>query len=100
MTGPVTVDVAGAWMGGAARYAAELRSYLDRTGRKDVKVIGTDQRVTPAWLLRREVSRPGGGRRVAVNNVSFVSPGGPRWTLLRNALHFLLRLFTFERPTK
>ena len=40
MTGTVIVDVAGASMGGAARYAAELYGYLARTGRKDVKVIG------------------------------------------------------------
>src|ERR1022692_1223616 len=31
VTGPVTVDIAGAQMGGAARYAAELRGYLART---------------------------------------------------------------------
>jgi glycosyltransferase involved in cell wall biosynthesis len=100
VTGSVTVDVAGAWVGGAARYAAELRSYLDRMGRTDVKVIGTDQCVAPAWLLRREVSRPGAGRRVAVNNVSFVSPGGPRWTLLRNALHFLTEAETAQLVPK
>lgn len=100
VSGSVTVDVAGAWMGGAARYAAELRSYLDRTERTDVKVIGMDQRVAPAWLLRREVARPGAGRRVAVNNISFVSPGGPRWTLLRNALHFLTEAETAQLVPK
>ena len=26
---------------------------------------------------------------MALNNVGFVTPGGQRWTLLRNALHFL-----------
>ena len=87
--GTVTVDIAGAQMGGAARYAAELRSYLARTGRKDVQVIGTGRRLGPAWLLRREAARPGRGRRVALNNVSFVAPGGERWTLIANALHFL-----------
>lgn len=85
----MTVDIAGAWMGGAARYATELRSYLTRTGRTDVQVIGNAQRVDPAWLLRRELSRPTAARRVAANNVSFLSPGGPRWALLRNALHFM-----------
>jgi glycosyltransferase involved in cell wall biosynthesis len=35
------------------------------------------------------MARTAGSRRVALNNVSFVSPGGERWTLLRNALHFL-----------
>ena len=85
----VTVDIAGAQMGGAARYAAELSRYLDRTGRRDVHVIGAGLDVNPAWLLRRETVRPKSGRRVAVNNVSFISPGGQRWALLRNALHFL-----------
>jgi glycosyltransferase involved in cell wall biosynthesis len=86
----VTVDIAGAQMGGAARYAAELRGYLTRTGRQDIHVIGVGQHVGPAWLLRREsFRRPGMGRRIAVNNVSFAGPGGPRWVLLRNALHFL-----------
>lgn len=89
MTGPVTVDIAGAQMGGAARYAAELRSYLVRTGRMDVRLIGASRRVGPAWLIRREAARPGTRRRVALNNVSFVAPGGERWALLRNALHFL-----------
>ncbi len=89
MTGPVTVDIAGAQMGGAARYAAELHSYLARSGRNDVRVIGTGRRLGPAWLLRREAARPGPGRHVALNNVSFVAPGGERWTLIANALHFL-----------
>ena len=89
MTGIVTVDIAGAQMGGAARYAAELSRYLDRTGRRDVHVIGAGRHVNPAWLLRRETVRLASGRRVAVNNVSFISPGGQRWALLRNALHFL-----------
>jgi glycosyltransferase involved in cell wall biosynthesis len=90
VTGTVTVDVAGAQMGGAARYAAELRGYLTRTGRQDVRVIGMGQHVSPAWLLRRESrGRTGTYRRIAVNNVSFAGPGGPRWVLLRNALHFL-----------
>lgn len=89
MTALVTVDIAGAQMGGAARYAAELRSYLARTGRRDVQLIGAQRRVNPAWLIRREVARPGARRRIALNNVSFVAPGGERWALLRNALHFL-----------
>jgi glycosyltransferase involved in cell wall biosynthesis len=85
----VTVDAAGARMGGAARLKAELDGYLQRAGRDDVRVIGTSQHLGPSWLLRREVSRHSRGRRVALNNVSFVAPGGERWTLLRNALHFL-----------
>jgi glycosyltransferase involved in cell wall biosynthesis len=89
MTGTVTVDIAGAQIGGAARYAAELYGYLARTGRDDVQVIGSKRRVDPAWLLRREVASPTRARRVALNNVSFIGPGCERWTLLANALHFL-----------
>jgi glycosyltransferase involved in cell wall biosynthesis len=89
VTRGVTVDIAGAVMGGAARYAAELHGYLARTGRKDVRVIGVSRRVDPAWLVRREISAPPAAHRVAVNNVSFVAPGGSRWVVLRNALHFL-----------
>ena len=89
MNGTVTVDIAGAQMGGAARYAAELHRYLARTGRQDVKVIGAGRHVGAAWLLRREISRANSARRIALNNVSFVGPGGQRWALLANALHFL-----------
>jgi glycosyltransferase involved in cell wall biosynthesis len=87
--GKVTVDMAGAQMGGAARYAVELFDYLARTGRQNVQVIGAGRRVGPSWLVRREAAGHRPSRRVALNNVSFVTPGGPRWTLLRNALHFM-----------
>jgi len=84
----VTVDVAGAQMGGAARLAGELYSYLARTGRSDVDVIGMGRPLSPGWLVRREIRPLGRGRQVALNNVSFLRPGGPRWVLLHNALHF------------
>jgi hypothetical protein len=89
VTAAVIVDAAGAQMGGAARYLAELHGYLARTGRGDVQVIGAQRRVSPGWLVRRELVRGACRRRVALNNVGFVARGGQRWTLLRNALHFL-----------
>jgi glycosyltransferase involved in cell wall biosynthesis len=89
VTAAVTVDTAGALIGGAARFLVELRGYLERTGREDVEIIGARQRVGPRWLVRRELSSRVRSRRVALNNVGFVIPGGQRWTLLRNALHFL-----------
>jgi glycosyltransferase involved in cell wall biosynthesis len=89
VSAPVTVDTAGAQMGGAARFVGELYRYLDRTGRDDVRVVGGSRSVGPAWLLRREVARRSRGRFVALNNVSFVAAGGERWTLLANALHFM-----------
>lgn len=89
MAASVTVDVAGGPMGGAARFRVELYNYLKRTGRKDVRIIGADRRLDPAWLMRREIAGHSRSRRVALNNVSFVIPGGERWTLLGNALHFL-----------
>jgi len=52
-------------------------------------MIGGDHQVSPAWLLRREIAGRTGDRRVALNNVSFVTPGSERWTLLRNPLDFL-----------
>jgi hypothetical protein len=89
MDATVTVDVAGGPMGGAARFRVELYNYLERTGRRDVGVIGTERRLDPTWLVRRELVGHGRFRRVALNNVGFVTPGGERWTLLGNALHFL-----------
>lgn len=89
MPATVTVDVAGGQVGGAARFRAELSSYLARTKRADVRVIGMGRQVDPAWLVRRELTSSALGRRVALNNVSFVSPGTERWTLLRNPLDFL-----------
>jgi hypothetical protein len=89
VTSTIFVDAAGATIGGGARFRLELYQYLARAGREDVKLIGVDRRIDPAWLLRREAARPTQGRRVALNNVSFVTPGGERWTRLGNALHFL-----------
>jgi glycosyltransferase involved in cell wall biosynthesis len=89
VTAAVTVDAAGGQMGGAARFLVELRGYLERTGREDVEIIGSRRRVRPGWLVRRELSSQARSRRVALNNVGFITPGGPRWTLLRNPLHFL-----------
>jgi len=89
MSTTVTVDVAGGPMGGAARFREEFYRYLTRAQRPDVKVIGAQQRVDPSWLLRRELAKRARARRVALNNVGFVAPGGERWTLLGNALHFL-----------
>ena len=85
----VVVDAAGGQIGGAARFKLELHRYLAQTGRQDVHIIGAKRQVDPGWLLRREVAPPTGGRRIALNNVSFVGPGGERWALLRNPLDFL-----------
>jgi glycosyltransferase involved in cell wall biosynthesis len=85
----VIVDAAGGQVGGAARFKVELRRYVAQSGRNDLRIIGAERRVDPAWLLRREVGISKRGRRVALNNVSFVSPGGERWVLLRNPLDFL-----------
>ena len=54
-----------------------------------MRLIGTNQRVSPQWLVRRELYRPASTRRIALNNVGFVTSSGERWTLLGNALHFL-----------
>lgn len=85
----VTVDLAGGQIGGAARFRAEIRRYLARSPREDIKVIGAGRNLNVGWLATREVAAAGQGRRVALNNVGFLTPGGERWTLLRNPLHFL-----------
>lgn len=89
MTAAVIVDASGALIGGAARFMVELRGYLERTGREDVEIIGSRRRVRPGWLLRRELSSSVRSRRVALNNIGFVAPGGQRWTLLHGPMHFL-----------
>jgi hypothetical protein len=89
MTTAVTIDLAGGQMGGAARYRTELTAYLQRRALPGVKVIGATRQLSPAWLARREAAAPRHGRRIALNNVGFLTPGGERWTLLANALHFL-----------
>jgi hypothetical protein len=89
MTAAVVVDAAGGPIGGAARFRSELQNYLMRTEREDVRVIGAERRLDPAWLVRRELLGSTRYRRVSINNVGFLRPGGERWTLLRNALHFL-----------
>jgi hypothetical protein len=89
MTSTVFVDAAGGWIGGAARFRFELERYLKWSKRSDVKVIGIGRNLNSAWLLRRELGRPVKGRLVALNNVSFLAPGGERWTRLGNPLDFL-----------
>jgi glycosyltransferase involved in cell wall biosynthesis len=89
VTTTVFVDAAGGTVGGGARFRVELYQYLKRSGRQDIKLIGMNRQIDPVWLLRREVSKPARGRIVALNNVSFVTPGGERWTRLGNPLDFL-----------
>jgi Glycosyl transferases group 1 len=89
VTATVFVDAAGGTIGGGARFRVELYQYLERSGRRDIKLIGMNRQIDPTWLLRREMARPTRGRIVALNNVSFVTPGGERWTRLGNPLDFL-----------
>jgi len=84
-----TVDMAGGSIGGAGRFHSEVRRYLERSARDDIKVIGAQRRLSPVWLALRETVAVRRSRRVALNNVGFLTPGGERWTLLSNALHFL-----------
>jgi Glycosyl transferases group 1 len=89
VTTAVTIDIAGGQLGGAARYGTEVYGYLRRSARDDVKVIGMRRRLSPAWLAVREAAAVRRSRRVALNNVGFLTPGGERWTLVANPLHFL-----------
>ena len=54
-----------------------------------MQVVGRQQRLTPTWLVRRELIALAAGRKVALNNAAFVSPGGERVTVMQNALHYL-----------
>ena len=85
---PVIVDAAGARMGGAARFKAELDGYLARTGREDVPGHWCAAPVNAAWLVGREIATSAQARRVAINNVSFVAPGSARWTLVAQSARF------------
>ena len=89
MTAAVVVDASGGQTGGASRFRQELLGYLARTGRSDVQVIGSRRHVSLGWLVQRELLGGLRSRRVALNNVGFLARGGQRWTLLRNAVHFL-----------
>ena len=89
MTTAVTIDLAGGNLGGAARYRGELSGYLERRARHDVRLIGASRRLSPVWLAAREATAVRRSRRIALNNVGFLTSGGERWTLLTNALHFL-----------
>ena len=92
MSTMITIDLAGGHIGGAARFRAEVRGYLERSAREDIRVIGAGRNLTPGWLAAREAAAVRSGRRVALNDVGFLTPGGERWTLLRNSLHFLTRV--------
>lgn len=89
MTTTVFVDAAGGTIGGAGRFRVELYQYLARTGREDIRVIGAFRRIDAPWLIRRELAKPTRARRVALNNIGFLTPGGERWTRLGNPLDFL-----------
>ncbi|MGH3870147.1 MAG: glycosyltransferase [Pseudonocardiaceae bacterium] len=89
MSGQVVVDVAGGPHGGAARYRNELERYLASEGRYDVRVVGAGRYLTADWLVRRELKALTATRKVALNNAAFMTPGGQRWTVLQNALHYL-----------
>ena len=86
----VVLDVAGASVGGAARFLGELDAWLARDPSRGerVAVVGRGRRLTPGWLVIRETAAARGARRIALNNASFWAPSGERVVLLRNALHF------------
>lgn len=83
----IVADVAGAIGGGAARLLREFKKYLSSTD-KQVDLIGEGRRLTPTWLVQRELTAPSAGLRLSLNNAGFMSPFGNNVTLLRNILHF------------
>ncbi len=89
MADTILVDAAGGTVAGAGRFRVELYQYLARTGRDDVRVIGGFRRIDAPWLIRRELVKPTHRRRVALNNLGFLTPGGERWARLGSPLDFL-----------
>ncbi|MGH3751837.1 MAG: glycosyltransferase [Pseudonocardiaceae bacterium] len=89
MGGQVVVDVAGGQEGGAARYRNEFERFLAIENRSDVRVVGRGRYLTADWLVRRELTARNATRKVASNNAAFMTPGGERWTVMQNALHYL-----------
>lgn len=87
----VVIDAAGAAIGGSGRFLTELDSHLMTAGEKNVQVVGRNRRLTPSWLVKRECLARRADIRIALNNASFVSPGGLNIVLLRNVLHFASR---------
>ena len=85
---PIYVDQAGSISGGAGRLRHELLLYLTKSGRSDVEVIGLHTRLTPQWLAKRELEARGARRKIALNNASFMVPGGHKTVLLQNVIHF------------
>lgn len=82
------IDVAGALTGGAARWRREAARWVADNPNQGVRLVGTGHRVEPRWLVERELLARG-ERRIAANNVGFVTGRGGRVVLLVNALHFL-----------
>lgn len=82
------IDTAGALTGAAARFRGEAARWVADNPSEGVRLIGTGRHVEPRWLARRELLARG-ERRIAANNVSWVSGRGGRVVLLQNALHFL-----------
>lgn len=84
---PIVADVAGAVGGGAARLLRELKTYLAMSDH-EINLIGDGKRLTPQWLIQRELVAPRARMHLSLNNAGFVTPFGNNVTLLRNILHF------------
>lgn len=84
----IYVDQAGSVTGGAGRLRHELLSYLSKNDCPEVEVIGLHTRLTPKWLAQRELKASRAQRKIALNNASFMLPGGHKTVLLQNVIHF------------
>jgi hypothetical protein len=87
----VVIDLAGGTNGGAGRFRAEYTRYAGAPDALPTRAIGVGDSLRPSWLVRREALARRSRKVVATNNVGFCTAGEHRWTLLRNANHFLSR---------
>ncbi|MDO5728664.1 MAG: glycosyltransferase [Actinomycetaceae bacterium] len=84
----IVVDQAGSPHGGAGRFRRELVDYTQRAHESLFQVIGLHTFLTPQWLAEREVRAAGASQKIALNNASFVAPGGEKTVVLQNVIHF------------
>lgn len=84
----IVVDQAGSPHGGAGRFRRELVEYAGLNDDARFEIIGLHTYLTPGWLGERELRAVGARKKIALNNASFLGPGGEKTVVLQNVIHF------------